>query len=95
MPCWPLWKRGAAQTVRELFGANVPIMALPEETCRTVATRLAVHGLERLPVVADAQTRDLMGIISRSDLIKPSLALHGEEHQHEKMRGWLTRNNQA
>src|SRR6185437_1085752 len=78
-------EKGAAQ-VRDLFGANVPIMALPEETCRMVATRLAVHGLERLPVVIDATTRELIGVVSRSDLIKPSLTLHAEEHQHEKLR---------
>ncbi|HEX8956027.1 MAG TPA: chloride channel protein [Burkholderiaceae bacterium] len=79
-------QKGTAQQVADLFGANVPIMALPEETCRMVATRLAVHGLERLPVVVDAATRELIGVVSRSDLIKPSLALHAEEHQHEKLR---------
>ncbi len=47
-------------------------MALPGETCRTIANRLAVHGLERVPVVTDAQSRRLVGIISRSDLVKPS-----------------------
>ncbi|HEX7643582.1 MAG TPA: chloride channel protein [Burkholderiaceae bacterium] len=79
-------QKGTAQQVADLFGANVPIMALPEETCRMIATRLAVHGLERLPVVIDAATRELIGVVSRSDLIKPSLALHAEEHQHEKLR---------
>ena len=39
--------------LRDLFGENLPVMALPEETCRTIATRLAVHQLERLPVVQD------------------------------------------
>ncbi len=79
--------KGTARRVGDLFGANIPIMALPEETCRIVATRLAVHGLERLPVVVDAATRELIGIVSRSDLIKPSLTLHAEELQHEKLRG--------
>jgi H+/Cl- antiporter ClcA/predicted transcriptional regulator len=74
------------QHVADLFGANVPIMAQPDETCRTVATRLAVHGVERMPVVADAQTRKLVGIVSRSDLINPSSGLFAEEHQHERMR---------
>lgn len=73
-------------TVGDLFGANVPAMALPDETCRTIATRLAVHGLERLPVVTDAQSRRLVGIISRSDLVKPSLALFDEEQQHHRFR---------
>ncbi|MGO4480020.1 CBS domain-containing protein, partial [Massilia sp. 2TAF26] len=49
--------------VRELYGVNAPVVALRGETCRTVAVRLAVHGLERLPVVADATSRELAGVI--------------------------------
>ena len=78
--------KGAA-TVAQLFGANVPLVALPGETCRIVATRLAVHGVERLPVVADAQSRRLVGLVARSDLVKPSLALFEEEHRRERLRG--------
>ena len=63
-----------------------PLVALPGETCRLVATRLAVHGLERLPVVADNETRRLVGIVSRSDLVKPSLAHFDEEHKRERFR---------
>jgi H+/Cl- antiporter ClcA/CBS domain-containing protein len=74
------------ETIADLFGANTPIMALADETCRIVGTRMAVHGVERLPVVTDAQSRKLIGIISRSDLIKPSLTLYAEEHQHERFR---------
>jgi len=70
--------------VADLFGANVPAMALPDENCREIATRLAVHGLERLPVVTDAQSRRLIGIVTRSDLIKPSLAIGEEEHHAER-----------
>jgi H+/Cl- antiporter ClcA len=73
-----------ARLVADLFGANVPAMALPGENCRAIATRLAVHGLERLPVVSDAQSRRLVGLIARSDLIKPSLALVDEEQRPER-----------
>ena len=76
-------KPGAVR-VADLFGANVPAMALPGENCRTIATRLAVHGLERLPVVADAQSRRLAGVIARSDLVKPSLAHVDEEQTQER-----------
>ncbi|HEY4370779.1 MAG TPA: chloride channel protein [Burkholderiales bacterium] len=79
-------QKAGVQKLADLFGANVPIMALPNETCRAVATRLAVHGLERVPVVTDAISRKLMGVVSRSDLIKPSLALFDEEHQHQRFR---------
>jgi CBS domain-containing protein len=73
--------RGNVACVADLFGANVPTMALPDENCRIIASRMAVHGLERLPVVSDPESRRLVGIIARSDLIKPSLALVEEEHR--------------
>jgi CBS domain-containing protein len=72
--------------VGELFGVNAPIFALAGETCRTVATRMAVHQVERLPVVDSAQSRKLVGLVSRSDLIKASLTLHEEEHQRQAFR---------
>jgi H+/Cl- antiporter ClcA len=72
--------------IGSLFGANPPLVALPGETCRTVATRLAVHGLERLPVVTDAAAPRLLGIVSRSDLIKATAGLHAEEHERRALR---------
>ncbi|MFC0400320.1 chloride channel protein [Paraburkholderia rhizosphaerae] len=65
---------------------DAPPVALPHETCRLVATRLAVHGLERLPVVADRKSLRLIGIVSRSDLIKPSLGHFEEEQKRERFR---------
>ena len=73
-----------ATRVSDLFGENLPVMVLPEEMCRIVATRLAVHHLERLPVVKDADSRELLGLVARSDLIKPSLSLFDEEHNYEQ-----------
>jgi CBS domain-containing protein len=78
--------RANVERIADLFGANVPIMALREETCRTVATRLALHGLERVPVVADAKSRRLVGVISRSDLVKPSVTLFDDEQNYEAFR---------
>jgi H+/Cl- antiporter ClcA len=68
--------------------ADAPLFfALPDENCRAVATRLARHRLERLPVVKDAQSLALVGIVARSDLIKPSLVHFDEEEKRERMRG--------
>jgi CBS domain-containing protein len=78
-------KPGAVR-VSELFGVNVPIVALADETCRTLATRLAVHNVGRLPVVADMQTRRLVGIVSHRDLLKPALGLHAEELERQTVR---------
>ncbi|WP_010098810.1 CBS domain-containing protein [Burkholderia ubonensis] len=64
----------------------VPVVALAHETCRLVATRLAVHGLERLPVVDDAQSLRMTGLVSRSDLIKPALQHFDDEHKRERFR---------
>ena len=79
-------ERDPASSVGDALRGGAPVVALPGETCRLVATRLAVHGLERLPVVADQETRRLVGIVSRSDLVKPSLAHFDEEHKKERFR---------
>lgn len=77
------WSTG---TVGDAVAGTPPVVALPGENCRAVATRLARHGLERLPVVRDADSRLLVGIVARSDLIKPSLAHFHEEEQRERVR---------
>jgi len=66
--------------------------ALPSDTCRAVALRLAAHGLERLPVVNDSVARELIGVISRSDLLKPARALHEEEVYRESFF-WIKQRN--
>jgi CBS-domain-containing membrane protein len=81
-----LSRRPLEMTVGELYGLNYPVVALAHETCRTVATRLAVHKLERLPVVASEGSRELVGIVSRSDLIKAALSLHADEHERRVLR---------
>jgi H+/Cl- antiporter ClcA/CBS domain-containing protein len=82
----------AAKTARtavkmsDVFGANMPVIALAGETCKALSTRLAVHGLERLPVVDTAQSCRLVGMVSRSDLVKPSLNTFDEEERREVFR---------
>jgi H+/Cl- antiporter ClcA len=76
----------AEARINDALRASVPVVALPGETCRVVASRLAVHGLERLPVVANRESMRLVGIVSRSDLVKPSLAYFEEEHKKERFR---------
>jgi CBS domain-containing protein len=65
--------------------AQPPIVAHPHETCRSIATRMAVHGVERLPVVADGHPPTLLGIISRSDLVNPSARLFEDEVKRERL----------
>ncbi len=59
--------------------------ALPTETCREVASRMAAFGLERLPVVESLESKQLIGIVSRSDLLKPSRKLYDEESRRERL----------
>jgi H+/Cl- antiporter ClcA len=74
-------------TVADACEPAPPLVALPGESCRTVATRLARYRLERLPVVKDADSLALVGIVARSDLIKPSLVHFDDEEKRERMRG--------
>jgi predicted transcriptional regulator len=78
----------AAQLASDLFPQATPVSALPEETCRTAARRMAAHGLERLPVLADHQSQRLVGIVSRSDLVKPLQAQQDEEDIRERLLVW-------
>jgi CBS domain-containing protein len=70
----------SALTAADLFLGEPLLHALPGETCRAVARRLSSHGIERLPVVTDGQSKRLVGIISRSDLVKP-VETHSAEDQ--------------
>ncbi|MBS0365482.1 MAG: chloride channel protein [Proteobacteria bacterium] len=72
-------------TIGSLAGAAPAAFALPGETCRAVAHRLAALGCERLPVVDDPVQLRLVGIVSRSDLLKPMHAEHQEESIRERM----------
>ncbi|AHI68369.1 chloride channel protein [Burkholderia thailandensis] len=78
--------RAADVRVADMLPRRAPLVALADETCRLVATRLALHQLERLPVVADPDTMQLVGIVSRSDLVKPALRHFDDEHKRERFR---------
>ena len=71
--------------IGSLYEGGSLLFALPEETCRSVVTRMAVNGMDRLPVVADANTRKLLGIISRSDFVEPGRTLFDEEVRRERL----------
>ncbi|SEB17133.1 chloride channel protein [Paraburkholderia sartisoli] len=74
------------------FAQARPQIALPRETCRSVAARLAITGLDRVPVVEDEETYRLLGIVSRHDLVKPSMSVFAEEHEVEQFRRvWIPR----
>jgi H+/Cl- antiporter ClcA len=55
-----------------------PITVFPWESCRTAAERMAESGVGRLGVISPEHDQRIVGIITRSDLLKP-LARHFEE----------------
>jgi H+/Cl- antiporter ClcA len=67
----------AALTARDLIRLD-PIVAHPEETCREAAERMAESGIGRLPVLSGGK---LIGMITRSDLLKPRLRRFEEERR--------------
>ena len=74
------------------FARERPEIALPGETCRNVAARLAITGLVRVPVVEDEKSLRLVGIVSRHDLVKPSSTVFSEEREVEQFRRvWIQR----
>jgi CBS domain-containing protein len=77
---------GPATALGEALAGRSQTVALPSETCRLVATRLAVHGLERLPVVADRESMTLIGIVARSDFVTLARAHFEEDHKRERFR---------
>jgi H+/Cl- antiporter ClcA len=72
------------QSVASLLVEVPAPYALAGETCRSVASRMAALGLERLAVVDSAATLRLIGIVSRSDLLKATRHLYEEEGRRER-----------
>lgn len=69
----------------DLLGQD-PVVAFPDESCKSVAIRAAVEKLDRIPVI-DADGRRLLGMITRYDLLKPYTHYHHEERVRERFIG--------
>jgi H+/Cl- antiporter ClcA len=72
---------------RDLLRRPFPITAHPRESCRTAAERMAETDVGRLLIVSSGSPRKLLGIITRSDLLKPRLKDMEEEQKHERFIG--------
>ncbi|MFJ9453085.1 MULTISPECIES: chloride channel protein [unclassified Herbaspirillum] len=78
-------KHEGATPIGALLAPSTSLLAFPIETCQSIARRMAAHHVERLPVVADASSLQLIGIVSRSDLVKPAHTVFHEEHVRERL----------
>jgi H+/Cl- antiporter ClcA/CBS domain-containing protein len=65
--------------------ARAPVVAYPDETCRAAADRMVTERVGRLPVVSRESPRELIGIITRSDLLKARERLLESEQRRERM----------
>ncbi len=61
-----------------------PITVFPWESCRTAAERMAQAGVGRLPVVSVDDPKRVIGIVTRSDILKPRAKLYEEEFRRER-----------
>lgn len=77
-------KHDGARQIGSLF-EQIPSVAFSTETCQVVGRRMAIQHAERLPVVVDRASMSLIGIVSRSDLLKPSHTAFHEEHIRERL----------
>jgi CBS domain-containing protein len=75
---------GLSESVGVLFEGRPPEHAMPGETCRAVASRMAAFGLERLAVVESATSTKVVGIVTRSDLLKVTGEIYDEELRRER-----------
>jgi H+/Cl- antiporter ClcA/predicted transcriptional regulator len=64
-----------------------PITILPWESCRTAAERMAANNVGRLPVVSPEAPDRVIGMITRSDLLKPRARSVEEEGKRERFMG--------
>jgi H+/Cl- antiporter ClcA/predicted transcriptional regulator len=60
------------------------VVAYPDESCRTAAERMAQFDVGRLPVVSPAEPTKLLGIVTRSDLLKPRWRHLRDEETRER-----------
>jgi H+/Cl- antiporter ClcA len=61
-----------------------PIVVYPWESCRTAAERMAEAGVGRLPVVDPGDPKKIVGMLTRSDLLKARARQVEEEAKREK-----------
>ena len=63
---------------------RAPITVQPWESCRTAAERMARFQVGRLPVVAPEDPSRVIGIVTRSDLLKPRARTVEEEEDRQR-----------
>jgi len=73
--------------------SSPPITAFAEETCRAAVERMVQTGIGRLVVVDPDQPAKILGMVTRSDVLKSRSRLVDEEESRERF--YLSRNRAA
>src|SRR5262249_44373881 len=66
---------------------RAPITVQPWESCRAAAEVMIEKGVGRLVVVSEADPGKVVGIVTRSDLLKPRANQAEEESKRERFLG--------
>ncbi|HEU5368828.1 MAG TPA: chloride channel protein, partial [Ktedonobacterales bacterium] len=74
----------AGKTLADLMKRKL-VVALPEESLRDATNRMLAANVGRLPIVTEAQPDRLVGILTRSDILKADLWLLEEEQRRERL----------
>ena len=62
-----------------------PVVCYPDEPLRLVVYRMAETGRTRMPVIRDAESRQLVGMVSLEDLLKARIRDYDEERRRERV----------
>jgi chloride channel protein, CIC family len=73
--------------VADVMSPRRPVVAWPEEPLRDAAERMIGAGVGRLPVVLPEAPDRVVGILSRSDVLKALAQRSDEEHRRERLLG--------
>jgi CIC family chloride channel protein len=101
---WVTAALSAAESGRGIVGAPIiaydllhrgPITAFPWESCRVAAERMAQTGVGRLVVVAPEDPKKVIGIVTRSDLLKSRARQVEEEVNRARYLGVRTGSENA
>ncbi|HET6633328.1 MAG TPA: chloride channel protein [Rhodanobacteraceae bacterium] len=79
---WLAEQPKGTQELRALVGSD-PVVAFPDESCQSIAMRMAVEKLDRIPVV-DAVSGRFVGMVTRYDLLKPYTHSYADERVRER-----------
>ena len=84
---WPDLEAGEGAIVAFDLIRRPPLVAYTWEPCRVAAERMAQNDVGRLPVVSAENPTKVLGMITRSDLLKPRLHRLVEESTRERNLG--------